>query len=116
LPGIYARIILMQLSNVCFRVGQIAWRKEAANLPRTARRLKFSRCSIWGRSHRRVSFGSCADWTAVHLTGTHWLVWFTWAPSLRRVLFLVNLGAMRVSAGALAAMNNAKIPLAVAFP
>jgi len=33
---------------------------------------------------------------------------------LRRVLFLVESRAMRVSAGALAAMNNAKIPLAVA--
>jgi drug/metabolite transporter (DMT)-like permease len=108
--------ILMQLSNLCFAVGQIAWRQTRRQLdPQLKDATIFALPYIGAVATCVLGSFLVTDWTALHVSGTQWLVLvYLGAISSGACFFWWNLGALRVSAGTLAVMNNAKIPLAVA--
>lgn len=104
---------LMQLSNLAFAIGQVGYK---------AFREKHG--AVQDREIFAVLFaGGCAVSLAVmltrgvplNLTGSQfWTLLYLGVLASGLGFFLWNVGATRVSAGELAVMNNAKIPLAVA--
>ena len=114
--GILTGFALVQLSNVCFAGGQIAWRREQARLPAgTGDASVFAllyaggllltlAVSLFTTSWRGFS-PNAAQWTTLLYLGV---------VASGAGFFLWNMGATRVNAGSLAAVNNAKIPLGIA--
>jgi drug/metabolite transporter (DMT)-like permease len=114
--GVIAGFTLVQLSNICFAVGQVAWRRERRRLP-----AQVSDASAFALPYA----GALALTLIVSLFTTHWAA-FRPAPAQWATIaylgavasgvcfFLWNVGATRVNAGTLAAINNAKIPLGIA--
>jgi drug/metabolite transporter (DMT)-like permease len=114
--GVLAGFTLLQLSNLCFAVGQVAWRRERKRLP-----ADVSDASAFALPYS----GALALTLVVSLFTTHWAAfqptptqWATivylGAVASGVCFFLWNVGATRVNAGMLAAINNAKIPLGIA--
>lgn len=109
--------VLVQIANLCFAVGQLAYRDV---MRRQVRPVPDHRVFFW------LHLGGFAALTPAALplalaetppapSGTQWaiLVYLGLVAS-GLGFFLWNTGARRVSAGMLAVMNNVKIPLAVA--
>jgi drug/metabolite transporter (DMT)-like permease len=114
--GVLEGFMLVQLSNVCFAVGQVAWRRERKRLP-----TDVSDASAFALPYA----GALALTLVVSLFTTHWAA-FEPTPSQWATIvylgavasgvcfFLWNVGATLVNAGTLAVFNNAKIPLGIA--
>ena len=114
--GVLTGFALVQLSNICFAGGQIAWRRENSRLPEGK-----SEASVFALLYA----GALALTLAVSCFTTPWHG-FSAGPAQWATLaylgtvasglgfFLWNVGATRVNAGSLAAINNAKIPLGIA--
>ena len=108
--------LLVQLANVCFAAGQLAWRRERAKIPATV-----SDASLFALPYTGavlvctlVSLG-VTRWGAVHLTLSQWgVLAYLGIISSGACFFWWNLGATRVNVGTLAVFNNAKVPLGVA--
>ena len=116
ISGVAAGFVLVQLSNVCFAGGQLAWRRERRKLPPGS-----SDASVFAILYA----GSLALTLAVSAFSTHWRAFAPSASQWATIaylgavasglgFFLWNVGAARVNAGCLAAFNNAKIPLGIA--
>jgi drug/metabolite transporter (DMT)-like permease len=114
--GILAGFLLLQLSNMCFAGGQVAWRAERRRLP-----AAYSDASVFALPFA----GALATTLAVSVATTHWgaftasreqwmIIIFLGAVASGVCFFLWNKGATQVNAGTLAAFNNAKIPLGIA--
>ncbi|KXU35540.1 hypothetical protein AXK11_05990 [Cephaloticoccus primus] len=115
LAGIAAGFGLMQLSNLCFALGQLAWRRERARAPAGLRERE-----LFGLLY----LGALGASLAASLFSTDWPGFRPSAAQLGTIAYLGiiasgigffwwNLGALRVNAGTLAVMNNAKIPIGV---
>lgn len=109
-------LVIMQLSNLCFAGGQLAWRREHAKLPPGV-----SPASLFALPYAGA-VAACGlaslflvDWSAVHPTASQWgVLAYLGVISSGLCFFWWNLGATRVNVGTLAAFNNAKVPLGVA--
>lgn len=105
---------LVQLSNLAFAAGQVGYKRLRADHPALRDRDVFG---LLYAGAFAVTLAACLarGGFAVTLTGTHLLV-LAYLGILGSGVgfFLWNIGATRTGAGALAVMNNAKIPLAVA--
>lgn len=115
--SIWLGFALMQASGLAFAYGQVAYRKWARHKPEI-------------RSHAVFGFlylgGALTAWLTSTLTGTTWreFTGTTTSTQLGVILYLGvvasglgfyfwNLGATRSTPGALAAFNNAVVPLAI---
>lgn len=108
--------LLVQLSNVCFAAGQLAWRRERAKLPAATSDASLFALPYLG-AFLITALAGCfyTDWSAVHLTPSHFItLLYLGMIASGLAFFLWNLGATRVGTGALAVLNNVKIPLTVA--
>lgn len=108
--------LLVQLSNLCFAAGQLAWRRERAKLPAATSDASLFALPYLG-AFLITALASCfyTPWSAVHLNTSHIVtLLYLGAIASGIAFFLWNLGATRVSTGALAVLNNVKIPLTVA--
>jgi len=114
--GILGGFILVQLSNLCFAGGQVAWRRERARLPSElsdasvfvlpfSGALALSLAVSWLTTDWRSFAPAPAQWATIAYLG---------AIASGAGFFLWNVGSTRVNAGTLAACNNAKIPLGIA--
>jgi len=114
--GILGGFLLVQLSNLCFAGGQVAWRRERRRLPGTATdasvfALPFAGALVLTLA---VSLGT-TNWGAFAPSPGQWATLaYLGAIASGVCFFLWNKGATRVNAGTLAAFNNAKIPLGIA--
>ena len=116
-PGALVGVTLVQLSNLAFALGQVLYRRW-----RTATAVATIRDrDVFGLLYA----GAFAVSLPFSLLRTHFTALTLTLPNVAILLylgvaasgvgfFLWNRGATQVSAGTLAAMNNAKIPLAVA--
>ncbi|MBS0663992.1 MAG: EamA family transporter [Verrucomicrobia bacterium] len=108
--------LLVQLANVCFAAGQLAWRRERASLP--PERTDASLFALpYAGAVLAAGLGSLwsTDWTAVHPTAAQWMVLgYLGVVASGACFFWWNVGAARVNIGTLAVFNNAKVPLGVA--
>ena len=112
--GTLRGILLVQFSNLAFAVGQVAYRRirQWPGLP--GERNSFAWLYLGGFLVAVVAF-AVNDVQSITLTGSHILtLLYLGIIASGLGFFLWNRGATQVSAGTLAVMNNAKVPLAVA--
>jgi len=105
---------LVQLSNLAFAVGQVGYKRFREKSATVKDREIFAVLYAGGVA---VSLAvMLSRGVSVSLTGSQvWTLLYLGILASGIGFFLWNVGATRVSAGELAVMNNAKIPLAVAF-
>jgi drug/metabolite transporter (DMT)-like permease len=113
--GILGGFVLVQLSNLCFACGQLAWRKERARLPKEAPDASVFALPFAGALALTLAVSLAAtDWRAFSAGPAQWAtIAYLGAVASGAGFFLWNVGSTRVNAGALAAFNNAKIPLGI---
>jgi carboxylate/amino acid/amine transporter len=108
-------LALVQLSNLAFALGQVGYKRLRASQPALRDRDIFA--LLYGGALALVLPLALArmDFASFTITPSQ-LLTLVYLGVIASGLgfFLWNLGATRVSAGTLAVMNNAKIPLAVA--
>lgn len=113
-PGFVWGFILVQISNLCFAAGQVAYASLPARFLGKGQHCVFAYAYIgallatlpWG-----ISSGGLEIFTS--LSATQWLILVYLGTIASGVcFFLWNYGARQVKPGTLAVMNNLKIPLA----
>ncbi|MFZ5494771.1 MAG: EamA family transporter [Verrucomicrobiota bacterium] len=108
-------LTLVQLSNVAFALGQVGYRRLRRNHPALRDRDIFGLLYAGGFALTLSVALVRVDPSAFTLTLTQSLtLLYLGVLASGLGFFLWNLGATRTGTGALAVMNNAKIPLAVA--
>jgi len=115
-PGITLGFLLVQLSNLCFAGGQVAWRREHARLPAGSTDGRVFALPFGGALLVSLAASALSPaWSHFTPTSSQWLILvYLGAVASGICFFLWNFGASQVNAGILAAMNNAKIPLGIA--
>lgn len=107
-------VALVQLSNVCFALGQVAYRRWRLARTKIADAQVFALLYL-GAVLVTLPVAAPAFGTLPHLGAPQWTVLvFLGVVGSGLGFFLWNYGAARTSSGVLAVMNNAKIPLMVA--
>ncbi|HKB57741.1 MAG TPA: EamA family transporter [Lacunisphaera sp.] len=114
LGGTLRGFLFVQLSNVAFAVGQIAYKRFRARQPALRDRSIFALLYA-GAFVTALTVMLVKEDLSVTLSSTH-LITLLYLGAIASGLgfFLWNKGAVQVNAGTLAVMNNAKVPLAVA--
>lgn len=110
---------LVQLANLAFAAGQVLYRREEA--PSGTGDLSASQSAARFGLLYIGAFFVALPWAVLHVDpgalrltqGQLWTVLYLGVVPSGLAFFLWNLGATKVSVGALAVMNNLKIPLAV---
>jgi drug/metabolite transporter (DMT)-like permease len=111
--GTYTGVVLIQLSNLAFALGQILYRRLRTRQPALRDREVFG--LLYAGAFLVALAATFTRDISVDLNSRQLLVLLYLGLIASGLgFFLWNLGATRVTAGTLAAMNNAKIPLAVA--
>jgi len=107
--------ILVQLSNLCFAAGQIAYKRTRFRLGEAGEANVFAVMMTGALLTAAAASAVMAPWAQFHPSLKQWGV-LAYLGVLASGLgfFVWNLGVTRVNTGTLAAFNNAKIPLAVA--
>jgi drug/metabolite transporter (DMT)-like permease len=104
---------LVQLSNASFALGQVFYRRVRARQPDLRDRDVFA--LLYAGAFAVALTGMAAKRVSIELTSPQLLTLLYLGVLASGVgFFLWNVGATRVTAGTLAVMNNAKVPLAVA--
>lgn len=114
-PGVITGFLLVQVSNLCFAFGQIAYRRVMAREP-DARDVNFFGFLYLGAVILTlVSTLVFVPISSISLTAKQvWTLIYLGAVASGISFFLWNIGARKVNTGALAIFNDLKIPLAVA--
>jgi drug/metabolite transporter (DMT)-like permease len=114
--GMLRGVILVQLSNLCFAGGQVAWRRERPRLPPEATDVSVFLLPLAGAlALSLLASLMLTDWRSLAPTPLQWArIAYLGAVASGAGFFMWNVGSTRVNAGALAAVNNAKIPLGIA--
>ena len=108
-------VLLMQSSNLCFAIGQVAYQRYRKQWQRTTDAGVFAWLYLGAVSTAGGVSLFMTDWTVFRPSHEQWLALLYLGVLASGVgFFLWNLGATKVSAGTLAVFNNLKIPLAVA--
>ena len=111
--GTFTGVLLIQLSNLAFALGQILYRRLRVKQPALRDRDVFA--LLYAGAFVVALAATFTRDISVDLNSRQLLVLLYLGLIASGLgFFLWNLGATRVAAGTLAAMNNAKIPLAVA--
>lgn len=107
--------LLVQGANLCFAAGQIAYRRTRPALARLGGDATlFAWLALGGFAATALVAAPVVEWGAFAPRPSQWAVLlFLGLVASGGGFFLWNVGLTRVNAGALAAMNNAKIPLGV---
>jgi drug/metabolite transporter (DMT)-like permease len=110
-----AIVVLIQLSNLAFALGQVLYRRLRATRPELRDRDVFALVYLGAFALTLPVSLARTDFAALPLTPPNLAILFYLGLIASGLgFFLWNIGATRVPAGTLAVMNNAKIPLAVA--
>jgi drug/metabolite transporter (DMT)-like permease len=114
--GVLGGFTLVQLSNLCFAGGQVAWRRERRRLPPERSDASVFALPLAGALALALGVSLfTTNWRSFSATPAQWAtIGYLGAVASGACFFLWNLGATRVNAGVLAACNNAKIPLGIA--
>jgi len=113
-PELLRGFLLMQGANLCFAFGQIFYRRTMAGLPNKPADLQIFGLLYLGAALTAALSTIGTDWSAFELTsGQAGSLLYLGVVASGLGFFLWNIGARRVSAGALAVFNNLKIPLGI---
>jgi drug/metabolite transporter (DMT)-like permease len=110
-----AGFVLMQLSNLCFAFGQIAYRRQRKSCPEIRDLRIYALLFIGAAAVTAAVTTVSSGWRSVEtLDSTQWMVLIYLGVLASGIgFFLWNKGALQVNTATLAVFNNLKIPLAV---
>ncbi|MDD3276514.1 MAG: EamA family transporter [Kiritimatiellales bacterium] len=112
--SLWAGFFLMQAANLCFAFGQIFYRRTMARLPEKQSDLQVFGLLYLGATLVAALAATGISWVPLELTAKQfWILMYLGAVASGLAFFLWNVGARKVSAGALAIFNNLKIPLGI---
>jgi drug/metabolite transporter (DMT)-like permease len=107
--------MLVQLSNLCFAAGQIAYARIMKGLPDRKDREVFGLAYLGGFLAAGLFALFTVRWQTLTVTGPQiGILLYLGLLASALGFFLWNLGARQVNAGLLAVMNNLKVPLGLA--
>ena len=113
--GIATGLVLVQLSNLAFALGQVLYRRQRARQPALRDRDVFGLLYAGALAVALPATLARTDFATLPLTLPNiGVLLYLGLVASGLGFFLWNVGATRVNAGTLAAMNNAKIPLGIA--
>lgn len=116
-PGehsLWAGFLLMQVAGVAFAFGQVAYRDWKRERPDITDRECFALLYLGGVAFALVFSFGLTDWQNLQISGAQWkALLYLGIVASGCGFFLWNKGATKVSAGVLAAFNNAVVPLGV---
>lgn len=108
-------VVLVQLSNAAFAIGQIAYRRVRQRESHLRDRDIFGLLYAGACAVTILVMFARVDISAVSITSIQiWTLLYLGILASGVCFFLWNIGATQVSSGTLAVMNNAKAPLGVA--
>ena len=108
-------MLLVQLSNVAFALGQVLYRRERLRAVHLKDAHVFALLYLGALAVALPASLVRTDFAHLAVTATQaTILLFLGVVASGLGFFLWNLGATKVSAATLGAMNNAKVPLAVA--
>ena len=114
-PGLAVGFGLVQLSNLCFALGQLAYKRIRAQQAGLRDRDVFGLLYAGALLATGVFSLFTTDWMAFRPSAAQWgVLAYLGILASGLCFFWWNLGALRVNNGTLAAFNNAKVPLGVA--
>jgi drug/metabolite transporter (DMT)-like permease len=106
-------VALVQVSNAAFAIGQVLYRRFRLQARITSDRDVFA--LLYGGAFVLAAIAMLTRNVALTLTPPQWwTLMYLGVVASGFGFFLWNVGSTRVTAGTLAVMNNAKVPLAVA--
>ncbi len=109
-------VVLVQASNLCFAFGQVYYRRLMAKNPQLADRRVFGWLYLGAALVTAILSAFLTPWRGLQLNSTHVLTLvYLGVIASGLSFFLWNSGARKVDPGALAIMNDLKIPVAVAI-
>jgi drug/metabolite transporter (DMT)-like permease len=107
-------VLLVQVSNICFAVGQIYYRNLMQKLPQVSHSEVFAIPFLGGALITLLFSFTTADWTTVVISSSQlFTIIYLGLIASGVGFFLWNKGTLLVKTSTLAVMNNVKIPLAV---
>jgi carboxylate/amino acid/amine transporter len=113
-PELWRGFLLMQAANLCFAFGQIFYRRTMARLPEKRGDLRVFGLLYLGAALTAALATLGTDWSTFEVTIRQaGILLYLGVIASGLGFFLWNIGARRVSAGALAVFNNMKIPLGI---
>jgi drug/metabolite transporter (DMT)-like permease len=113
-PQILGGFVLVQISNICFALGQVWYRRIMAKEPAVKDHEVFGILYFGAAVLTAISTLVFVPVSSIVLTAKQaWTLLYLGAVASGISFFLWNLGARKVNAGALAIFNDLKIPLAV---
>ncbi len=113
--GVISGFLLVQVSNLCFAFGQIAYRRIMAQESGAKDIEVFGFLYLGAAIFTLASTLVFVPISSISLTTRQaWTLIYLGAVASGISFFLWNIGARKVNTGALAIFNNLKIPLAVA--
>lgn len=111
---LWVGFLFVQISNICFAFGQIAYKQQLSDKPQIKDQHIFALLYLGAVLTTAISSLLFADWRSTVLTQKQILALLYLGMIASGVgFFLWNFGARRTNAGALAIFNDLKIPLAV---
>jgi carboxylate/amino acid/amine transporter len=114
LAGVLIGFALVQIANICFAMGQMSYRQVMKQLDGHSDRDVFGLLYIGAVLVSVLPACFTTDWANTGIGGKEILVLLYLGVLPAGVgFFLWNIGARKVNPGALAVMNNVKIPLAI---
>lgn len=114
-PEMILGFILVQLSNICFAVGQVFYRRIMIKAEGVKDVEIFAIPYLGGLVAALLASVFFVRWNVVQITSSQWLnLIYLGALASGFGFFLWNYGARRTNIGALAIFNNLKIPLSIA--
>jgi len=107
--------LLVQASNLCFAFGQVAYRRMRREAPAVRDRAVFGWLYLGGLLVCTLTVSAGGRWggLATLTAAQAWTLLYLGVVATGLGFFLWNRGAVKVTSGALAVLNNLKIPLAV---
>lgn len=112
-PDLWAGFWIVQISNVCFAVGQVAYRRALAGRTQKDSQV-FALLYLGGFAAAGLASMVFTDWHTLQIGAQQWLtLLYLGAVASGLCFFWWNAGARQVNTGTLAVFNNLKIPLAV---
>ena len=107
-------IVLMQVSNIAFGLGQLIYRSWRRARPSVRDHEIFAWLYAGGALFAGLAFAVFGDFARAHPTREQWVVIaYLGVVASGLGFFLWNKGAAQTAPGALAAFNNAVVPLAM---
>lgn len=108
--------LLIQISNICFALGQVLYKKLKNDNPKTKNAVLFSWLYMGAFVLSGINSLIMTNWAALEINSIQiYTLLYLGVLASAIGFFLWNFGATKVNAGTLAVFNNLKVPLGVIF-